>query len=649
MDYRETLSALLPPPRDDEPASLRQDIGDELGDHLACAYNRELLRGEDSSGARQRVWERFGDPAAVARRLWLDAMKGKIMTQRVLIATCLVVMLACGATVALAWHWMNHDQLLRSRAAAEAIEANRRMSEALAQSQAANQEMLKQMRDMSLAVLHPVSPEWNPVIFKLTEESADGPPAAGFSLELTRLGGSAVGMAPGNTNGVRDGSAALLLANNTPRQLRFVLPPGIIAQGATSQLGGMGGMGGGMGGMGGGMGGMGGGMGGMGKTSYRTSDASGIGDFGSVPPGDYTFRVTKNWPEGNFSTTGQINVGPGTKVRKSLVCPKTPPQRVTVRVQCAWPDDLARKQLVLYAPFAFRYRKLEPGVEWSLADTSFRQRPPRRSIRRGMMNQAQGQPAIRSVLCGPGTTVTEILKLKGLFLWTFGQSDEGQPAEKAVRQRAGGRGWVGQGGGMGGRMETMRLGPGQWADLLTEDLRAVTSPSQTPEPHELEWETGTYGLDKLIVLRPAQPQPVEPEIRRFDVLVGCFVNDFGPSIQLRGLNPGDGVAVGDGFEVRGGAPTKKDLETLASGFLAGPRGMGRQGADDGLRWSAPTLELPTEYWDQVDLGFDARLGQVNEWTVPLPDELIKAVREALKVDPTAKAKPAGASPPADDN
>ena len=30
MDFRDTLSALLPPPRDDEPASLRQDIIDEL-------------------------------------------------------------------------------------------------------------------------------------------------------------------------------------------------------------------------------------------------------------------------------------------------------------------------------------------------------------------------------------------------------------------------------------------------------------------------------------------------------------------------------------------------------------------------------------------------------------------------------------------
>src|SRR5271157_5716814 len=52
------------------------------------------------------------------------------------------------------------------------------------------------------------------------------------------------------------------VTNNTKKQLRVVLPPGIIAQGATGQFGGMGGMGGGMGGMGGGMmGGMAGGMG----------------------------------------------------------------------------------------------------------------------------------------------------------------------------------------------------------------------------------------------------------------------------------------------------------------------------------------------------------------------------------------------------
>src|ERR1700728_1347101 len=95
MDLRNTLSALLPPPRDDESASLRQDIIDELSDHLVCAYHRELLRGVDSTIARQRVLDQFGAPAAVARRLWLDAMKGKMMAQRFLIATCQAVILAC--------------------------------------------------------------------------------------------------------------------------------------------------------------------------------------------------------------------------------------------------------------------------------------------------------------------------------------------------------------------------------------------------------------------------------------------------------------------------------------------------------------------------------------------------------------------------
>ena len=69
-------------------------------------------------------------------------------------------------------------------------------------------------------------------------------------------------------SGRGDGRMTVSVTNNTKKQLRVVLPPGIIAQGATGQFGGMGGgmggMGGGMGGMGGGMGGMGGGMGGMG-------------------------------------------------------------------------------------------------------------------------------------------------------------------------------------------------------------------------------------------------------------------------------------------------------------------------------------------------------------------------------------------------
>jgi hypothetical protein len=65
--------------------------------------------------------------------------------------------------------------------------------------------------------------------------------------------------------GSGDGRMTLSLTNKTKRPLRVVLPPGLIASGATGQFGGMGGMGGGgMGGGGMGGGGMGGGMGGGG-------------------------------------------------------------------------------------------------------------------------------------------------------------------------------------------------------------------------------------------------------------------------------------------------------------------------------------------------------------------------------------------------
>jgi hypothetical protein len=624
MDFRDTLSALLPSPRDDEPASLRQDILDELGDHLACACKRELLRGVEASVARRRVLQQFGDPAAVARRLWLDAMKGKIMAQRLLVAACLVLMAAGATSVGLAWHWMNQDQLLKIRAAAEATEANRRMSEALAQSQSTNQEMLKQMRDMSETIRHPSSSDWNPVIFQLTEEATDGPPAADFSLTLTRLEGNAAGMmgVGGGMGGMGGGMGGMGGGMGGMGQgMRVVLPPGIIAQAATGQYGGMGGMA---------------GTGaGIGKTIYRKSGASGVVDFGAVQPGDYTFRINKNWVKGYFSTDGQFNVGPGSKVQKSILCPKTPPELVTVRVRCSWPADLEKEQLVLYAPFVFRYRKIQPDVEWFLADTFGRERPRRRSNLGMMANQVQGFSAVRSVLCGPGTMLTEILKSKGFFLWSLAQGDAADPAKNAARLGPGRRSQGGL-GGMGQLEVGARLGPGDWADILMQDLREVKLPNETPEPHELGWETGTYGLDELIVLRPSRSPNVETGRRRFDVLAASRVSVFQYPVRLCGA-----------------PPEKNDLETVyqnmtGRGFMPpwGWPGMqganqGGEGSNDQFQFAAPTLDLPTEYWDQVDFGFEARLGRVNEWTIRLPEELIKAVREALKteVKPRARLRP----------
>ena len=372
-----------------------------------------------------------------------------------------------------------------------------------------------------------------------------------------------------------------------------------------------------MGGTGGGMGGMGGiGGAGMARTIYRTSDSSGVADFGAVQPGDYRFQIRKNWDTGYCSASGQLNVAPGTKVEKLIVCPKTPPDRVRVRVRWSWPADLEKEQLVLYAPFAFRHRKLDPGLSWVMSDSASPRRARHLANQQMMMNQAQFGAAIRSVLCGPGTTLAEILDRKGLYFWTFSQFDAN-----------------------GQRVEEPR--PGVWAEFLTENLREVKLPSETPEPHELAWEAGSYGLDRLIVLRPTGSPNVEAGRRRLDVLVGSSFYGDGPAVQSRG----ESVRIRYGVQDRGGPPTKSDLQTVAPnfggpGFGGGPMGRFGNNADGWVPWqdAVQLVDLPTEFWDKVDFGFEARLGQVNEWTIPLPDELIKGVREALKVDRSRQAK-----------
>ena len=182
MNFRDGLSTDLPSPRDDEPASLRDDIVDELADHLACMYRRELLRGADASTAKARVLERFGNPAAVARRLWFDAMKGKIMSQRILVSCCIFLTLISLGLAVVLW-----TQVIDSRRMAVEMEARAAMQ--AHEAMKAQEEMIKQLAAVSKAVENPRSPDWIPVSFKLTQETLDGPPAVNLRVSLGRGGG----------------------------------------------------------------------------------------------------------------------------------------------------------------------------------------------------------------------------------------------------------------------------------------------------------------------------------------------------------------------------------------------------------------------------------------------------------------------------
>ena len=106
-----------------------------------------------------------------------------------------------------------------------------------------------------------------------SQPAADEP---GINLfEAARAGAIAV-----SAEGTGDGAMTIRVTNRTNRKLKVVLPPGLVASGATGQMGGMGGMGGGMGGGGMGGGGMGGGGmggGGMGGGGMGGRGGGGMG------------------------------------------------------------------------------------------------------------------------------------------------------------------------------------------------------------------------------------------------------------------------------------------------------------------------------------------------------------------------------------
>ena len=117
------------------------------------------------------------------RRLRPDAMKGMVMAHRLLIASCLAAVAACCTMVGVVWSQS-------TREAARAAEANRRLAELLTQTQATNQEMLKQLQAMTKPATPSKSQDWIPVSLKLTLEKPDGPPAVGYEVELAHGSGA---------------------------------------------------------------------------------------------------------------------------------------------------------------------------------------------------------------------------------------------------------------------------------------------------------------------------------------------------------------------------------------------------------------------------------------------------------------------------
>ncbi|HEV3298258.1 MAG TPA: hypothetical protein VG055_01360 [Planctomycetaceae bacterium] len=162
MDWRERAAEGLPAPRGDEPTSLRQDILDELADHLDCALKRELTKNITPDEAVENVKRRFGDPRDLARRLWLDATKDTIMSKRLTLVAMGLMFVMC-----LLLGWMAWTSQRASQEAAESIRKT-------------NSEFLEKFTTLLARPTPGAAAERLPVRFHLFHYDGHNSPAQGF-------------------------------------------------------------------------------------------------------------------------------------------------------------------------------------------------------------------------------------------------------------------------------------------------------------------------------------------------------------------------------------------------------------------------------------------------------------------------------------
>jgi hypothetical protein len=506
MEFGESLTGRMPRYREDEPAGLRQDIIDELKDHLAAGLQRELLRGGDPATAHARALEQFGDPAAVARQLWLDAMRGRIMAQRVLIGTCALVAAASLLSVGILWQELKQARRITAdQAAAQVAEASARQ-----------EETLKQLRAVAESVNRLQAPNLSDLHLALLDDTVEQRPVVGASVVITCL-------------------------SEEPH-----------------------------------------------KRVNRTSDASGNVIFGSMPPGGYQFEIARRWAAGSMTTFGKLDVQPGIDVNKQIVCPTVPPRAAEVRVRWKWPADLEKEGLVLNASFGFRGVESASGFRWKIyRDVA----DPQGSS--GVSDDSRGDDSCelsQSILCGPSEKVARFKMSRGLLLWGIStRTNEYFPSNA----------WLAW---------SREPGSPEFAHALEEEIENANDHGTLASV-----EAGVYELIELLVLAPVRSKDVEEGVRRFNLVASAR-----PPHHFRDL------------EVASKAPTKLSQEA-ASRFSLGVSAF-KPIFDRPT--SISTIELSRNFWVGDKNHFEVKPGQANEWTITLPDELSRVVRNALKAEKT---------------
>lgn len=301
----------LPAPRDDEPSSLRQDIADELADHLSSAFNRELHLTRDETTAKEKVLDRFGDPRKIARKLWLDAMQEKLMSQRMTFVALLVVLLASLGSMGLTWFLIDQSRQINQTMLEQSREANaallQQSQQLLSQSHDSNRALVEQGQKANEALLSKLgqrstgsslaagsgkSLEWNPVKIRLYTDEKPGRPAVGYEVTLT--------------GHILDTAKAVSITHKT--------------------------------------------------------DAQGIADMGLVRPGQHQLGISTPWQEKRTAAT--ITVLPGQSLTEAIVCPGSGFLNTSIDFTVDWPDDLKNKGLWVVCDFRQEFRSFDDKIPW---------------------------------------------------------------------------------------------------------------------------------------------------------------------------------------------------------------------------------------------------------------------------------------------
>ena len=127
----------------------------------------------------------------------------------------------------------------------------------------------------------------------------------------------------------------------------------------------------------------------------------------------------------------------------------------------------------------------------------------------------------------------------------------------------------------------------------------VSASSKISNP-TIDVEPGRNKLTSLMVLGFALAATLETEQWRYELLASTSASNVGWPVNKLEFPP---------EEARRGNRKGSSVETPQS---------------------KSSIMVPGKYWQEMRAAFEARLGQTNEWTIPIPEALAQAVRDALK-------------------